>query len=284
MSDNGQRRSFGESPDNYSTRVIAQRGLSFLKEDPHRPFFLMLTPRAPHPPAIPDPIDAGAYDRLEVTFPLSFDEQDVSDKPAWIRAAPRLTRAQTINLTGFHRRQWETLRGLYRAIGSIVETLRSDGRLGQTWIVFTSDNGLMLGEHRWRRGKANPYEESIRVPLIVVPPGGLSQPRVDAHLVANIDLAPTIADILGSTVGGPLDGRSLLPLIADPAQLGAMRSPSRAGRVPPLVPHSRHDHFRPCAPQIASMCATKLARKNCTTRSPTPTSSRASTRTQTWPN
>ncbi|MBA2450726.1 MAG: hypothetical protein H0V51_22160, partial [Chloroflexi bacterium] len=58
-----------------------------------------------------------------------------------------------------------------------------------------------------------------RVPLIVVPPGGIGvprndpSPRTDDHLVANIDLAPTIAQIMGIEPGGPVDGRSLLPLL-----------------------------------------------------------------------
>jgi N-acetylglucosamine-6-sulfatase len=111
----------------------------------------------------------------------------------------------------------ESLLSLDRLIDSIAQTLGADGRLERTWIIFTADNGLTLGEHRLTDSKKCPYEECIRVPLIVVPPPGVAVPRSDGHVVANIDLAPTVAAILGADVGGPVDGRSLLPLLADPS-------------------------------------------------------------------
>ena len=217
VTDNGRREHYGSEPAEYSTRVLAQQALAFLEQERERPFLLLLAPRAPHAPATPDPIDAGVFTNLEVPLPPSYNEADVSDKPAWVREFGRLSARQLDRLEAFRRRQFETLLGLDRAIGQLVEVLRGDGRLDNTWIIFTSDNGLTLGEHRLDDGKSCPYEECIRVPFVVIPPGGVAAGWEDGRLVANIDLAPTIAAALGTEPAGPVDGRSLLPLLGDPA-------------------------------------------------------------------
>jgi arylsulfatase A-like enzyme len=79
-------------------------------------------------------------------------------------------------------------------------------------ILYTSDNGFLWGEHRLG-GKAWPYEESIRVPLVVRAPWVRPPGRVDRRLVLNIDLASTIAELAGVRPGLSQDGRSLVPLI-----------------------------------------------------------------------
>jgi N-acetylglucosamine-6-sulfatase len=217
VNDNGTQRYFGSKPEAYSTRVLTEQSLRFLEQDRERPFMLMLAPRAPHGPATADPLDSGKSKGLELPpLPPSFDEEDVSDKPWAVRRLRRLNRDEHKDIEVFRGRQLETLMGLDRAIAALIEALRVDGRLEHTWVIFTADNGLTLGEHRRELHKSCPYEECVRVPLIVIPPEGASQPRVDDHLVANIDLAPTIADILRLEPGGPVDGRSLLPLINDP--------------------------------------------------------------------
>jgi arylsulfatase A-like enzyme len=78
-------------------------------------------------------------------------------------------------------------------------------------IVFMSDNGLAFGEHRWR-GKLSPYEESIRVPL-VIRYDHHAIPHRDDHLALNIDLAPTFADVAGVIPPSPVDGTSLRELL-----------------------------------------------------------------------
>jgi arylsulfatase A-like enzyme len=78
-------------------------------------------------------------------------------------------------------------------------------------VIFTSDNGLLWGEHRWLK-KEVPYEEAIRVPLVVRADAIVGEARTDGHLVANIDLAPTMASTAGVELPNT-DGRSLLPLL-----------------------------------------------------------------------
>lgn len=216
VNDNGVRRYFGAGEDDYSTRVLGREARAFLEEQRERPFFLLFTPRAPHAPALPDHEDAGLYKTTDLPVPGSYDEADVSDKPSWVRENGRLKKGEVEEIERLRRRQLEALVGLDREIAEIVETLRADGRLATTWIVFTSDNGLVLGEHRLEAGKSCPYEPCVNVPMVVAPPGGLSAGRIDDRLVANIDLAPTIAEIMGADVEAPIDGMSWLPLVDGP--------------------------------------------------------------------
>ena len=100
-------------------------------------------------------------------------------------------------------------------MAQIVEALRRNGELENTLIVFMSDNGFMHGEHRALAEKVLPYEESIRVPLVMRGPG-VPQTRVDRRLVGNTDVTSTILDATDVLPGRVQDGRSLLELLADP--------------------------------------------------------------------
>jgi arylsulfatase A-like enzyme len=104
------------------------------------------------------------------------------------------------------------LQSVDRSVGRLLDALEVTGRLDDALVIFTSDNGLLWGEHRWVK-KEVPYEEAIRVPLVIRADGIVGDlPRTDGHLVANIDLAPTIAAAAGVPLPG-VDGRSLLPLL-----------------------------------------------------------------------
>jgi N-acetylglucosamine-6-sulfatase len=94
----------------------------------------------------------------------------------------------------------------------IIDALDALGELEDTYIVFTSDNGYHLGQHRLRNGKAQVYEEDIRVPLLVRGPGVPGGVTLD-HFALNIDFAPTITDLAGAVPGRMMDGRSLVPLL-----------------------------------------------------------------------
>ena len=91
---------------------------------------------------------------------------------------------------------------------ALIEHQRARGRLDDTVFLYTSDNGLSWGEHRWTK-KEVPYEESIRVPL-VIRFDGRAEPHVEDRMALNIDLAPTIADLAGLDVPD-VDGRTSCP-------------------------------------------------------------------------
>jgi arylsulfatase A-like enzyme len=97
-------------------------------------------------------------------------------------------------------------------VADVVRTLSEKNVLGNTYIVFTSDNGWHHGEHRIQRGKGRPYEEDIRVPLLVRGPGVAAGSSTD-KLVLNTDYLPTFTDWAGTQTPPYVDGRSLLPIL-----------------------------------------------------------------------
>jgi arylsulfatase A-like enzyme len=197
--------------DAYSTDVFADAAVRFIEQAPSdRPFFLWFAPTAPHPPAEPAPRHAGRYADLALPAPPSLGEADVADKPAWVRALPPLGAADIERMREAKRRSFEALLAVDEAVRRILQALRERGELEETVVVLTSDNGLAFGEHRWDR-KSCPYEECIRVPLLVRAPG-LAH-RVEPALVSAVDLAPTILDLVDVRPGGALDGASLVPLL-----------------------------------------------------------------------
>jgi arylsulfatase A-like enzyme len=207
----GETRRYGSGAAEYSTDVLSAAAVEFV-EAATGPLFLEFAPAAPHAPATPAPRDAEAFPRLEPARPPSFDEADASDKPAWVRALPRLTEADAAALDAFRRNQYRSLLAVDRAIGDILDALERTGRLANAIVVLTSDNGIQHGEHRWSKKEA-PYEESIRVPLVIRwDAAGWAVPASSRALALNIDLAPTIAEAAG--VSARTDGVSLLPVLS----------------------------------------------------------------------
>ena len=209
----GELRKASNDPSAYSTNVLADDADAFVRStEPDRPLFLCFTPHAPHDPATPAPDDAAAFDDLAAWRPESFDEPDVADKPAHIRKRDRFDAAMRAEVDRFRRDQHRSLLAVDRAVGRILQALDQTGRLARTFLVFTSDNGMHWGEHRWDT-KIVPYEESIRVPFVIRSGAGIDAPRLDERIVLNIDLAPTFAELARATSPG-CDGNSLLELLA----------------------------------------------------------------------
>ena len=212
--DNGVVRTYGSDPADYGTTVLAGEAKRFIESTPaDMPLFMYFAPHAPHEPAMPAPSDRRAYTDLRPWRPTSFDEAVVSDKPEYIQDQPRLDAAKRVQIDEFRRSQLGSLMAVDRAVGTIVDTLEETGRLRNTMIVFTSDNGMLWGEHRWGT-KLVPYEESIHMPFVVRFDAMIASPRTDERLVLNIDLAPTFADLANVSTRGA-EGKSLVPLMGD---------------------------------------------------------------------
>jgi N-acetylglucosamine-6-sulfatase len=206
---NGVATWHGSAPQDYSTDVIAAQADALIRgTDPGTPLFVSFDPRAPHAPTIPAPRYEGTTCPQPKFVELpNVNEADVSDKPAYVRAYPVKGKAK-----GLWTKQCLSLRAVDDAVGTLVQALADTGRLSNTLLVVTSDNGLMNREHRLLNKKV-PYESSIRVPMVIrFDPAGTSG-SVDPRMVANIDLAPTFAEAGGATPTIPFDGRSLMPLI-----------------------------------------------------------------------
>lgn len=203
----------GAQPSDYATDVLADEAATFVRSA-QGPLFLHFAPYAPHSVGwvtTPAPRHAGAFAGIRPWRPPSYDEPDVSDKPYWIRNLPRLTSEARARGDFFREGQLESLLAVDDAVAEIVAALRATGRLDNTIIVFTSDNGHAWGEHR-RFQKFAPYEEIIRVPLIIRYDPLTNSARTAGRFAVNVDLAPTLAMVAGVASPGA-QGRSLIPLL-----------------------------------------------------------------------
>ncbi|MEQ8397769.1 sulfatase [Thalassobaculum sp.] len=219
LNENGRHVSYGSKPDDYLTDVIARHTVSAIRRaaGTGKPFFFFVTPYAPHGPATAAPRHADLFADTPYPRPVSFDEADVSDKPAHIRDLPPLSAEQIAWIEDMYRRRLRSLQAMDDMVESIVNTLEAVGQLENTYIIYTSDNGWHMGEHRQQYGKTTAYEEDIRVPFVMRGPGVSKGGRV-TQMVLNNDLAPSVAAMAGVMPPSFADGRSFLPLLQDPTQ------------------------------------------------------------------
>lgn len=214
LNENGKLVSYGVGYLDYLTDVLSAKTADYLRRtasDP-RPFFIYLAPYAPHEPAIPARRDQDLFPNLQVPRTPSFNEADVSDKPANIAADPLLTEAQIANLDNLYRERVRSMQAVDEMIATLVETLKQTGQLDNTYIIFTSDNGYHMGQHRLLGGKGEPYEEDTVVPFIIRGPGLPAGEALPGYLAGNTDVAPTIAELADVIPPAFVDGRSLVPL------------------------------------------------------------------------
>jgi N-acetylglucosamine-6-sulfatase len=98
----------------------------------------------------------------------------------------------------------------------LFDALERSGQLDNTLIIFASDNGVLLGEHGLFMNKRVPYEESLRMPLLMRYPKLIEPGSEREQLVLNIDIAPTLYELAGMTAPIKIHGKSLLPVLLNP--------------------------------------------------------------------
>lgn len=215
INENGTIRNFDHAPGDYSTDVFRDRAVRFIADEAKAadPFFMLITTKAVHTQgktALPAPKYQNALS--DVTLPTSpaFNEENVSGKGLRYR---RLTEEDKAGLEASYRATLQALQSVDDLVAAVVDALDRAGKLDDTVIIYTSDNGFMFGDHRLV-GKVAPYEASIKVPLIMRGPG-VPANETRAQLVNNLDVVATIEDLADATPGLTPDGRSLRPLFAD---------------------------------------------------------------------
>jgi arylsulfatase A-like enzyme len=213
MNSNGHVKSYGYRPRDYLTDVLARKGLSFIDRSAarRRPFMLELATFAPHAPYTPAPRDFGLFPGLQAPRTPAFDTVG-RDEPAWLASFPSLGPEQISLIDAKFRRRAEAVQAVDRMIGQVKARLAADGVARDTYIVFSSDNGLHMGEHRLRPGKLTAFDTDIRVPLVVTGPG-VPAGRTIHQLSQNVDLCPSFEQLAGAPVPPSVDGRSLVDLI-----------------------------------------------------------------------
>jgi len=218
----------------HPTAWTMSRALAFLENhDMERPFFLNISFARPHSPYVPPLPYWEQYIHQETPPPYVGDWAAMHDRPedavdpnAW---RGKMTAAQ------IHRARagyYGEISFIDTQVGRLINWMSRFGRdmLANTWFLFTSDHGDMLGDHNlWRKTYA--YEGSTRIPFLIVPPGRLNGRRDDEtvefrdvadEVVELRDVMPTLLEAAGLPVPGTVDGCSLLTLLQRPA--GAWRS------------------------------------------------------------
>jgi arylsulfatase A-like enzyme len=220
LSNNGVAEFHGKSSQNYSTNVLGAKAVDFIDHAPSaQPLFLYFAPYAPHTPIKVAKQYKTSCPNLTWTNPPSFNESTdtLKTKPKYVRRHDPLTQTQIDKIAKHRLQDCQSLLSVDQWVGSITDALQSTGRLENSMIVFMSDNGYLFGEHRLN-GKTVPYDESIRVPM-VVRYDAVTQPfagTTDPNMVLNLDIAPTFADAAGVSTPGFVEGQSMLPLLSDP--------------------------------------------------------------------
>jgi N-acetylglucosamine-6-sulfatase len=236
---------YGSADADYQTDVLTtEYAVPYIREhasDPD-PFFLHLSYTAPHwgvgkadragkrcanpkpfsfdtARAKPAPRHADAFRKRRLPMPPSFDEADLADKPRLVRKEAPISHTQRRDLARRYRCELASLLAVDEGVEQIDAALRESDLEADTYVIFTSDNGYMHGEHRILSGKVQPYEEVLRLPMLIRGPGIAAGTTVGDPVV-DADLVPTILEMTGAGqppgLERPVDGRSLLaPLRGD---------------------------------------------------------------------
>jgi arylsulfatase A-like enzyme len=227
-----------ENAKDYSPDVTGQVAINLVRRErkEKKPFFIWWSPAAPHredvsttlmgrPGADPRPAPRYADDVSKYELPEgpSFNEPDIADKSTNLKeSAPSMTPDQIEQLKLDYQGRAGSLMAVDDHVGDLVRTLRKTHQLKNTMIVFVSDNGWLQGEHRITGDKFLPFDESLKVPLIIRGPGIPKGEKVKGQ-VSNVDFAPTLLDMANAKAGRVQDGVSLLPAMRDPS-----KAPDRA--------------------------------------------------------
>ncbi|KAF4989040.1 hypothetical protein FDECE_14831 [Fusarium decemcellulare] len=224
MSLNGERPIFYNGY--HQTDVIRAKALDRLKSlvETEEPFYIQIAPAAPHTsrdgPPVPCSRHMWSFNNATAPRTPNFNPADEfqSQKPSWLAELPRLNGSQVDFIDWSYRSRLQSLLGVDELVEDVVEFLREQERLDDTYgeeqliIVYTTDNGYHVGNHRQIGGKGLPYIEDTNIPMIIRGPG-IKGGTVSKTPSMHIDLAPTYLDIAGleaSLRPSFLDGRSLI--------------------------------------------------------------------------
>ncbi len=249
---NQQTKQYGSTPDDYSTDVLTKQAISFIQNTEQKddqPFFLYLTPTVPHNPLQAAPRHKKMAEERWAKLPIpatpnfnndygklatKVETKLPADKSTFLRNTWKKRVRQMKkgvfyynsifkgkvpgSIKSFLQADWYgrlgSLYALNDMLSNLIKTLKDNGEWNNTLLIFTSDNGYMLGAHAMMN-KATPYEEAIKVPMIIT--GGdslhLNKPSKTEEWVTNLDLMPTILNIAGLNIPKSVEGLSLAPIL-----------------------------------------------------------------------
>ena len=207
--DNKGRPSYGlngADESTFSTDWLCNKAIDFIKANKEKPFCYMVNLPDPHGPnSVRAPYDT-MYEDVAVPIPVSLKRRP-EQIPKW-GASQGVKPAQLRKLM---RKYYGMVKCIDDNVGRIIQTLRNQGVLDETIIVFTSDHGDLCGEHG-RLNKGVPYEGSARIPFLMRCPGKIKPGTVVDKALSNVDFLPTVLDLMQVSFEHTVDGRNATAL------------------------------------------------------------------------
>lgn len=187
------------------SKIIYDLAIAALNNAPNKPIFLMVCDKAPHSPLK----NTTAYNNENFPTPSNFVKFE-SNFPSYLYPENEYLESVT-KLEKKIEKFYETLAYTDTGIGRIITWLENENALNNTAIIYTSDHGFMLGEHKLN-GKGLPYDEVLRIPLFIRYPPVFVDTILTEQIATNLDILPTIFGLAGASYSGGLHGITLQSL------------------------------------------------------------------------
>jgi N-acetylglucosamine-6-sulfatase len=206
----------------YSTKLIQEKGYGFLQDgiknwkQNNKPFFLAMAPIAPHADfstgsfLAPKWEQDSDYDQFNNTVVPRVDwfNPDQPTGVSWTYQLEKLNQGNVTYMDEFYRARLAALQSVDRMVANITQAIEDAGIANNTYIIYTTDNGYHVGQHRMQPGKNCPFETDINIPLIIRGPG-VKENHVSESVSSHVDMAPMIFNMIGRTPDGLFDGKSI---------------------------------------------------------------------------
>jgi arylsulfatase A-like enzyme len=196
-------------------KYIADGALEFMQRKTDEPFFLHVNFTGPHDPLVYPEGYEKKYTAAKMKLPKSFlprhpfDHGNFEGRDERLLPWPR-TKTDVLDELAVY---YAVIDNIDKQVGRMLDQLRADGRLKNTYVIFTSDHGLAIGSHGLM-GKQNMYDHTIRVPFFIAGPGLAKGRRASAF--ANLrDIYPTVCELAGIAVPETVEAKSLTPILRD---------------------------------------------------------------------
>ena len=212
LNEDGKVANYGTKATDYLTDVVSGLAVNFIKQAGGQAFLIEVATFAPHKPYVPAPRDANAFPGLRAPRTPAYNAAPTANTPKWLSRRPALTSGEMTMIDNAFRKRAQSVLAVDAMIGALQAAVAAIGQEKNTYFVFSSDNGLHMGDFRLMPGKLTAYDTDIHVPLIITGPGVPAGATVD-EIVENIDLCSTFTELTGAAPLPNVDGRSLVPLL-----------------------------------------------------------------------
>jgi N-acetylglucosamine-6-sulfatase len=209
LNENGTPVHYGHKASDYMVDVLSRKAAGFIRTTAatKQPFMLEVATYAPHDPFVPPPRYAGTL--ADVPYPRTAAwNATVQDAPKWLRGHVPLRPSEKALIKQDWERRLEADLAVDDLLANVRRAVADSGIANDTDVVFSSDNGLHMGEYRLTPGKETAFDTDVHVPLVVAGPGVPAGTTSDA-LTSSIDLAPTFLTLTGVGADPSADGTSL---------------------------------------------------------------------------